>query len=500
MRLSLSRISEPLITLGYNQAVEDPRDGLTLFGPLDYVPSYGIRYGAIGTDTGLRRFEAWIRSIQAPILSEQRYGRPFYPGFEAVFRTALRSTPDIKLVIDEAELRRRVHQKDRYQRVYSTVDLYEKPLVDAANEDERVDLWFVVIPDEVYQFCRPKSVVRKELQVVSERPQTVAFARSLKLQRPLLEAESEYEVSRAYEYEVHFHNQLKARMLKHQITTQIVRESTLDPEIAVRKRPGWLSDMRSSIAWNLTTTMYYKNGWRPWKLEKVREGVCYVGLVFKKMQDENHANACCAAQMFLDSGDGVVFKGAVGPWYNEDTGQYHLCREDAAELISTVLKSYRSRTGRDPKELFIHGRVRFDDAEWSGFKDGAGDNTMIVGVRIQGASDLKVFRDSSYPLLRGMAYVRDERTAYLWTKGFIPRLRTYPGKEVPNPLLIDVCRGTADIEVVLKDILGLTKLNYNACMYGDGVPVTLRFADAVGEILTAGPTDKGLPLPFRYYI
>ena len=41
--------------------------------------------------------------------------------------------------------------------------------------------------------------------------------------------------------------------------------------------------------------------------------------------------------------------------------------------------------------------------------------------------------------------------------------------------------------VVLRDILALTKLNYNTCIYGDGVPVTLRFADAVGENLKAGP-------------
>ena len=34
-----------------------------------------------------------------------------------------------------------------------------------------------------------------------------------------------------------------------------------------------------------------------------------------------------------------------------------------------------------------------------------------------------------------------------------------------------------------------------------GVPVTLRFADAVGEILTAAPRKNELPpLPFRYYI
>jgi hypothetical protein len=56
-------------------------------------------------------------------------------------------------------------------------------------------------------------------------------------------------------------------------------------------------------------------------------------------------------------------------------------------------------------------------------------------------------------------------------------------------------------------VLGLTKLNYNACIYGDGMPVTLRFAHAVGEVLTSiprvqdrHPPEDYRPLPFRYYI
>jgi len=46
----------------------------------------------------------------------------------------------------------------------------------------------------------------------------------------------------------------------------------------------------------------------------------------------------------------------------------------------------------------------------------------------------------------------------------------------------------------------LTKLNYNACIFADGLPVTLRFADAVGEILTSGPMENIPPLPFKHYI
>jgi hypothetical protein len=67
--------------------------------------------------------------------------------------------------------------------------------------------------------------------------------------------------------------------------------------------------------------------------------------------------------------------------------------------------------------------------------------------------------------------------------------------------LVSIICGAQPIEQVLKDILALTKLNYNTCQYGDGSPVTLRFADAVGEILTAGPVQpNSSPLPFKFYI
>jgi hypothetical protein len=70
-----------------------------------------------------------------------------------------------------------------------------------------------------------------------------------------------------------------------------------------------------------------------------------------------------------------------------------------------------------------------------------------------------------------------------------------------NPLRIDLLCGDADLLIVMADVMALTKLNFNACIYGDGLPVTLRFASAVGEILTAGPTPENqLPLPFKHYI
>jgi hypothetical protein len=77
----------------------------------------------------------------------------------------------------------------------------------------------------------------------------------------------------------------------------------------------------------------------------------------------------------------------------------------------------------------------------------------------------------------------------------------YPGFETPKPVAINVDYGTVDLLTVMSDVLALTKVNYNACDFSSGLPVTLKFADRVGEILTASPRGlRAPPLPFRFYI
>ena len=56
------------------------------------------------------------------------------------------------------------------------------------------------------------------------------------------------------------------------------------------------------------------------------------------------------------------------------------------------------------------------------------------------------------------------------------------------------------VNPVLNDVMGLTKLNYNSCRHSDGWPVTLKFADAMGEVLISGPAISNAPLAFKHYI
>ena len=501
----LIRIPEPQLLFRYDQAIEDPRDGLTLFGPLDEGKPYGIRWGIVGTENGIRIFSDWVKRINSVIYDEEKgIARPPFYGFETIFRTPWTLKPEIQLIVDQTEIDNYVYLDDSHQRIYKTVDCFASKIISAVNEDEkRVDIWFVVIPEIIYKNCRPLSVVEQDLKVKSKGGINKQIAALLTKQYPLWE--QELEDAEPYYYELNFHNQLKARLLQYRVLTQIVRETTIAPwEFPDRfDRPArGMDKLQASVAWNISTSIFYKAGGRPWKINNIRDGVCYVGMVFKQMPSgSDQKNACCAAQLFLDSGDGMVFKGNVGPWYNPSLGDYHLDKTAAKELTEFAVRTYRQVKGCEPKELFIHGKVSFNDDEWAGFNNGVDKDTNLVGVQIRESTDIKLFRDARMPILRGLGYIRpNNKSAFLWTKGYIPRLQTYPGREVPNPLYVNISKGRADILIMLSDILALTKLNYNACIYGDGLPVTLKFADAVGEILTAGPLLGEIPLPFRHYI
>lgn len=73
MSLAYSVFKEPLIEFRHGQALEDPHDGLSLFGPFDAdSPSHPkkITYGVISTKEGLTLFEEWSKILNSPQISE----------------------------------------------------------------------------------------------------------------------------------------------------------------------------------------------------------------------------------------------------------------------------------------------------------------------------------------------------------------------------------------------------------------------------------------------
>jgi hypothetical protein len=501
--IRLFHISEPRLTFGFGQKLCDPRDGIMMFGPFTREKICGkINVGIIGPSSCREFLKEYLLRLHKPIYGDEEIARPLFPGLEAAYGISINSANLPELDVSQEDITKYLHYTDGHQRVHNLTNLYTEKLIRYQKQEEvPVNVWFVVIPDEIYTYGRPKSRIPSALDNNRD-----GLRKSERDSDQLSLFEYINELREAYNFEINFHNQLKAKLLSNRIVTQVVRLST----IAYNKI--WTDNKKIDIerkfdtakAWNISTTLYYKAGGLPWRLGDVRQGVCYLGLVYKKTHtDESDRNACWAAQMFLDSGDGVVFRGNLGPWYNPDTKEFHLRKDHAYDLLRQSLLAFKDRVPSSngfPDEVFIHAKTDFDDDEWNGFVEAAEGKTKIVGVRIRENRVMKLYRDFEYSVPRGTVMAFGEKKAYLWTKGFIPRLQTQLGLETPNPLEINITRGTPQIDIVCRDILALTKLNYNTCLYGEGLPVTLRFADQVGDVLTAGRNVETGVLPFKHYV
>jgi hypothetical protein len=510
-QLEMVYIPEPALSFGYGQTSDHPKDGLFLYGPHAAQRSKEISVGVIGTKQGLSFFRSWAVRLggripippRAKTDKEHRLHLSNFPGLEEAFNLIISPGDFVHREIDLAALDAATRTLNQHEAVKKAVEMYVSEIVSHdRNEERTVDVWVFILPELVFERCKPLSrrtglgLVRGEF---GKRQKT-------KSDLPLFEGIIDQADEDIFDDVPDFHRQVKARLLKLGHTSQLIRETTLAPDQFLNKAgyPTRHLQEPASVAWNLATGLYYKTQPEPpWKLAHVRPGVCYIGLVFKVIPNNRKHHACCAAQMFLNEGDAVVFRGANGPWKTSEY-EFHLKAPQAKELVSKVLDTFKGKHGGPPKELFIHGKTTFDNEEWNAFVDAAPAETDIIGVRIRTTKgEVKLFREGDYPVMRGTAMLLDERNAYLWTSGFVPRLDTYIGPETPNPLLITVLRSrgrSPDIRQVLADIMGLTKINYNACNYSDGLPVTVRFADKVGDVLTMHSAKDAERQPLKFYI
>lgn len=490
--------AEPPLEFRYGQQTPDPRDGLALFGPYDAdLPTRpgSLPYIVLGTSEGIAKFGVWSKIMSQPSVNAPNNNTrlwPPYPGFEAAFCAEWYEEPFWSYEIDSTELEDAASKKQQHERAFSVVEYYLSGLKIAHEMDESIGVAICVVPDKVWDNCRPES------RVLSPTGFSVSSS-ELKLRKSgQLGLIEQYDPNQ-YLLSPDFRRQLKARSMEFEIPVQIIRESTLRAHDQNKRGERALTPL-SDRMWNISTTLYYKCGGKPWRLATARDGVCYIGIAFRRTDEGN--TACCAAQMFLNSGDGVVFLGKFGPWYSPVTKQSHLDRHNAEALLQGVLNTYRGMGGKALTEIFLHCRSEISKEEFEGYQDACPDGVKLVGVRVRTdrLNAPRLYRPGRWPLLRGSFWRTSEKSGYLWGAGFKPRLASYDGWEVPVPMRIDVQYGDAPVERVAQDILGLTKLNYNACRLGDADPVTVGFSNTVGEILIANPTVSERRPNFKYYI
>lgn len=499
----VSVLPEPFLEFGHGQMLTDPRDGLSLFGPYDLsLPQHPrqVSYAVVGTDDGIDAFITFATAMQGPLVTSPGHRLwPYFPGFEAALNSVLPATPTRTFRLEHSALDAASRKRDPHERAHLVVEHYLTQIRRLVHADDRVDVIVCLVPDYIHDRCRVLSRIPEHhaLGEAVSAKQRRDFARG---QQSLFGPRRD---PRTYQLSADFRRQLKALVMEHDLPVQIIRESTLrlDEESARESRRRSLTPL-SDRAWNLAIALYYKAGGKPWRLATARDGVCYIGLAFRLQPDTQSKtqSAACAAQMFLDSGDGIVFMGRFGPWFSPDTRLFQLSRSAAADLLRGTLQTYQEQEGKPLKEVFLHCRSGISAEAFQGFQDACPRGVKLVGIRVRRSSDsYRLMREGRYPVLRGTLWTLSERSCLLWGSGFKPRIGTYDGTEMPVPLRIDVQHGEADITQVAQDILGLTKLNYNACRLGESEPVTIGFSDQVGEIIVSNPGATIRRPQFRFY-
>lgn len=497
-RSELVILNEPTLQFAEAQDAADPHDGLALFGPYSLgQPTHpkSPAYIVMGTQEGVGRFKRWSSLMnKASFLPQKERHRlwPPYPGFEVAFGSKWNEEPAWAAIIDRPSLIEASNKRDPHERCFAVVEMFMELFKMTKKLDYHPNVAICVIPDVVWKNCRPQS------QIAEPTDDGISAKRKKERRAGQLDLFQEFNPEQ-YHYSPDFRRQLKARTMQYDIALQIIRESTLeetDEDPISQRRLTTLSDRM----WNLGTALYYKSGGKPWRLNSAREGVCYIGIAYK-LGEARTNSACCAAQMFLDTGDGIVFLGEDKPIFSPLKKQFTLTEEAARKLLNGVLETYKALDGRPLREIFIHCRSQINKEQWQGYQKACPDNCKLVGVRVRlERNGPRLYRLGTRPVLRGTFWEADDKSGYLYCSGFKPRIAAYDGWETPVPLRVDIQYGDASIEVVAKDILGLTKLNYNACRLGESEPVTIKFSNAVGEILISNPTITDHRPNFKYYI
>jgi argonaute-like protein implicated in RNA metabolism and viral defense len=288
------------------------------------------------------------------------------------------------------------------------------------------------------------------------------------------------------------------------IPLQMVRPSTYTGQRARKnKRHGSSAPLQDEAtrAWNLHTALYYKAGGVPWRLLRSSTDLatCFVGISFYKSLDGDKL-LTSVAQVFNERGEGVIVKGAQAQ-LSKDDRQPHLSREDAHSLLKNAIEVYRREHRTSPARLVVHKTSKMTDGELQGFGTAADEQQIdVVELANVRRSLTRLFRAGSYPPLRGSFLRLADTIGLLYLRGSVQFFETYPGMYVPRPFEFSLAQTETTVEQLAREMLALSKLNWNNTQFDGGEPITVRAARRVGDILKCVADGAAVQPSFRFYM
>ena len=283
------------------------------------------------------------------------------------------------------------------------------------------------------------------------------------------------------------HNFVKAFCVQRGIATQFLNEDTLTDSVQCR------------VWWWLSLALYVKGMRTPWLLDNLADDTAFVGLGFsidRNAPRGDHVVLGCS-HIYSSRGEGLQYRLSKienpimrgrNPFMSED---------DARRVGETIRQLFFDARMKLPERVVLHKQTEFTKEEREGLRDGLNGVRHLDMLEIQFDHALRYMAsvqkrdgtidEDNFPVRRGTAMKIDDYSALLWVHGSTtalnPRLRYFQGKRrIPGPLIVRRHAGRTTLEELAREILGLSKMNWNTFDLYTKLPATLQSSSEIAKI------------------
>lgn len=308
----------------------------------------------------------------------------------------------------------------------------------------------------------------------------------------------EYELDGEY---FNLHHFVKAYAVQKGIATGFLRERTLT-------KPH-----QGEILWWLAVSFYAKAMRTPWVLESLGTDVAFMGLGFSLERGRPLGQHVIVGCSHIYSADGRGLRYRLSKLENcvIRRGNPFMSKDDSRRMGEHARQLFFESMGSLPGRLAIQKRTPFSREEIEGLREGLAGIEQIDMLEITEDPALRytatrVYKDSglqddAFPVRRGTAVVLDARHALLWVHGAAEAIqrgkRYYLGKSrIPAPLVITRHAGGSSLSTVSREILGLSKMNWNNPDLYSKMPATIDSSNTIAKI--GSLLERFGPLSYDY--
>jgi len=282
------------------------------------------------------------------------------------------------------------------------------------------------------------------------------------------------------------HDFIKAYAVQKGIATQFIEEDTFSNPSPCR------------VWWWLSLALYTKSMRTPWVLDGMNKDTAYVGLGFSidHTAPRGQKVTLGCSHIYNHQGQGLQYRLTKLEKPIIRGKNAFMSLEDARRLGEKIRELFFEGRKCLPSRVIIHKNTPFLKDEQTGLLEGLSgvDDVEMIQISIDhslryvssfiGREGIKI---GMFPVKRGTAIRLDDFSAVAWVHGSTQLMsdgRTYyQGKRrIPAPIQIKKFTGHSDIEIIVREILGLSKMDWNTFDLYNQLPATIKSSSQIARI------------------